>query len=82
MGPRRRTRHQNRLTVIVIGSIVAVTMQQPIKVMLMLIFVLMHMSVRMPVTVPLLGDDLRMSLSRLQRLRRMRDARHHRPQDQ
>jgi Mn2+/Fe2+ NRAMP family transporter len=86
LGPGWRTRHQNRLTVIVIGSIVAVTMQQPIKVMLMLNFVrmTMFMSVPMPVTVfvPVLGDDLGMILSRLQNLRRMRDARHHRPKDQ
>ncbi|SHM23231.1 hypothetical protein SAMN05443432_105251 [Roseovarius litoreus] len=92
MGPGWRTRHQNRLTVIVIGSIVAVTMQQPIKVMLMLNFVRMTTFLPMPVTVfvpvpvtvfvPVLGDDLGMILSRLQNLRRMRDARHHRPQDQ
>lgn len=90
LGPGWRTRQQNRLTVIVIGSIVAVTMQQPIKVMLMLNFVRMTMflpvpvpvTVPMPVTVPVLGDDLGMILSRLQHLRRMRDARHHRPKDQ
>jgi hypothetical protein len=80
LGPGWRTRQQNRLTVIVIGSIVAVTMQQPIKVMLMLNFV--RMTTFLPVPVFVLGDDLGMILSRLQNLRRMRDARHHRPKDQ